>query len=445
MKKIDLKKNDLPQNPGVYFFMKGKEVLYIGKATNLKDRVNSYFSKDLIKTRGPMILDMVVLATSVKYQKTDTAIEALILESNLIKKYQPKYNTKEKDNKSFNYVCITEEKFPRVLVVRGRGLVGTRVPVCDNFSRFTPEGPYADKNSHKQAPNQLDDNFSRLKYSKIFGPFPNGLQLREAMKIIRKIFPYIDNDSAKKNNVEFYKQLGLVPDSLNSFALVKDDTLNNYKNNIKNIALFFEGKKKKIINDLKKEMMFFAKSQNFEKAIEIKKKLFALNHINEISLIKDNFDNNTDFLPSFRIEAYDISHMSGQNMVGVMVVVANGNVSKNQYRKFIVKTVENTNDTKALSEIIERRFSHSDWSKPDIVVVDGGQAQFDTAKKVLNKLKIKIPVLAVLKDSNHKPKAIIGDEKLALKYKKEILLANSESHRFAIGFHKQKRRNNFIK
>ena len=104
MKKTDLKKFHLPKNPGVYFFLKGKEVLYIGKATSLSDRVRSYFAKDLIETRGLMILDMVTQSTSIKFESTDTVLEALILESNLIKKYQPKYNTKEKDNKSFNYV-----------------------------------------------------------------------------------------------------------------------------------------------------------------------------------------------------------------------------------------------------------------------------------------------------------------------------------------------------
>ena len=174
MNSQQLKKIGLPDKPGVYFFKSGKSILYIGKATSLRDRVRSYFSKDLISTRGPMILDMTVKADNVEWQETDSVLESLILEANLIKKYKPKYNTKEKDNKSFNFVCITRDKLPRVLVVRGRGL-------------------------------------NKKEYSKVSGPYPNGLQLREAMKIIRRIFPYIDNDSAKKNNTEFYKQLGLVP------------------------------------------------------------------------------------------------------------------------------------------------------------------------------------------------------------------------------------------
>src|SRR5574343_494246 len=144
MKLSDLKKLNLPDKPGVYFFIGNSksEILYIGKATSLRDRTRSYFAKDLIATRGPMILDMVTTAFTVKYQETDSVLEALILEANLIKKYQPKYNTKEKDNKSFNYVCITEDEIPRVAILRGR-------------------------------------NLDKTKYKKVFGPFPNGNQLKE--------------------------------------------------------------------------------------------------------------------------------------------------------------------------------------------------------------------------------------------------------------------------
>jgi excinuclease ABC subunit C len=120
MKSQDLKKLNLPGKPGVYFFKKGKEILYIGKATNLRDRVRSYFAKDLIDTRGPGILDMTLLATTVEFQKTDSVLEALILEANLIKKHQPKYNVKEKDNKSFNCIAITKDPFPQVIIIRER-------------------------------------------------------------------------------------------------------------------------------------------------------------------------------------------------------------------------------------------------------------------------------------------------------------------------------------
>lgn len=406
MQKADLKKFNLPKTPGVYFFLKGKDVLYIGKATSLSDRVKSYFSRDLIVNRGPMILDMVVQSNVIKFKQTDSVLEALILESNLIKENQPKYNTKEKDNKSFNYVCITDERIPKVLIKRGRNLFEL-----------------------KKDPN------TELLCKEIFGPFPNGLQLREAMKIIRRIFPYVDEQSSLKNNIEFYKQLGLVPDMKEfSTALVA------YRKNIKNLILFFQGKKKSVINNLKKDMMNFAKKKEFEKANVVKKRIFALNHINDIALIKGEIGPSQNF----RVEAYDIAHMGGKNMVGVMVVIEDGDLLKSEYRKFTIKLYDKANDTGALAEVLERRFSHPEWRDPDLIVVDGSLAQINKTKIVLKKIKKSIPVVSVVKDARHKARAIMGDENLIKKHKKDILLINGESHRFAINFHKQKRSKAFL-
>ena len=119
----DFKKLNFPEAPGVYFFKDNSgNILYIGRATSLKDRVFSYFSNDLIQTRGPLLVDMVTRAVKVDYIKTDSVLEAIILESNEIKKNQPYFNTKEKDNKSYNFVVITDEEFPRIIIARGRTL-----------------------------------------------------------------------------------------------------------------------------------------------------------------------------------------------------------------------------------------------------------------------------------------------------------------------------------
>lgn len=396
MKNQDLKNFKLPDKPGVYFFKVGNSVVYIGKATSLRDRVRSYFSKDIIVTRGPHILDMTVKADKIEWQETDSVLEALILEANLIKKFKPKYNTKEKDNKSFNYVCITRDKLPKILVVRGRGL-------------------------------------DKKLYIKVYGPFPNGSQLKEAMKIIRRIFPYIDDDSLKRNNREFYKQLGLTPTG-------------EYKNNIKNLKLFFEGKKKSIIVNLKKEMLAFAKKKEFEKANEIKNRIFALDHINDVALIKSDYTHGNVAQSQLisRIEAYDVAHMGGKNMVGVMIVIEDGEVNKSEYKKFIIRTQKNANDTGALEEVLSRRFRHTEWGLPSLVVVDGSTAQVNIAKQVLSRYQFDIPIVGVVKDERHKPKAIIGEESIINKYKKQILLANSEAHRFSITFHKQKRNKSFL-
>src|SRR3989304_2857242 len=172
----------LPDNPGVYIFRGPKRViLYIGKATSLHTRVASYFRRDLISTRGPIIAGMIEAAKNVDFIETDSVLEALILEAQLIKKHQPPYNTKEKDNKSFNYVVITKEDFPRVMTMRGRELGELN----------------------------LKPNTSNLKA--VFGPFPQGSVLREALKIVRKIFPFSDNCRPNQGKSCFNAQIGLCP------------------------------------------------------------------------------------------------------------------------------------------------------------------------------------------------------------------------------------------
>lgn len=401
MKKEFFKKIKLPDHPGVYLFKKGKEILYIGKATSLRDRTKSYFSKDLISARGPLILDMVFKSDNIKWEVTDSVLEAIILEANLIKKHQPYYNTKEKDDKSFNYVCITKEEFPKILVIRERNLI-------------------------------------QKNFTKTYGPFTNGSQLKEAMKIIRHIFPYLDVKSAQPNHLEFYQQIGLAPNIGTIEAKIA------YNKNIKNLKLFFEGKKKKVVFNFKKEMMLCAKNKEFEQANEIKRRIFSLQHINDIALLKPE-PSAYGLTPVFRIEAYDIAHLGGKNMVGAMTVLEDGEVVKSEYKRFKIRTQSNANDIGALQEVLERRLAHKEWKFPDLIVVDGGTAQINAAKNILKKLSINIPVVSVLKDERHKPKAIMGDKDFGLKYKREILLANSEAHRFAINYHKNMRNNNFLK
>lgn len=413
MKKTDLQKLNIPKKSGVYFFKDSKgKVLYIGKATILAERVKSYFSKDLINTRGVHVLDMVTLTKILSWQETDSALEALLLETELIKKYKPIYNTKEKDDKSYNCVVITKEDFPKVLLVRQKDL--------DTKNKTFTNRKIGEVNK---------------KYDTFYGPYPSGSAIKEALRIIRKIFPFSDNYSSKKDNYEFYRQIGLAPDIKNTAAK------SLYKDNIRNIKRFFSGKKKDILRDLKKKMSVLAKDQRFEEAEVVKRTIYSLEHINDMALMKRDFDTFvSDFIEkAVRIEAYDISHISGKNMVGVMVVLENGHPAKSEYKKFNIKTVSSPNDPAALLEILQRRFTHSEWRDPDIVVVDGGETQ----KKVLEAVKSEtgrgFSCVSVVKDERHKPKDILGDKEIIKKYRYEILLANNESHRFAISFHKQKR------
>ena len=397
MKKQDLANCGLPDTPGVYFFRDEElRILYIGKATSLKDRVRSYFNPDLMATRGLRLVSMVAIATTVTYQETGSVLEALLLESKLIKDYDPLYNTKEKDDKSFTCVVITKEKFPRVLTMRIR----------DYEKKFTTKDALA-----------------------VYGPFASLTQLRQAMKIIRRMFPYRDICEPGSSKPCFYAQIKLCPG-----VCIGQISEADYKKNITNIRKLFEGKKTEIKKSLTIDMQEYAKRQLFEKAAQARNTLFALDHIKDISLIKE--DEIMSFkTKNFRIEAYDVAHISGTSRVGVMVVLDGKEAQKDQYRKF--KLEEDVNDDyEGLRQILIRRFSHKEWQYPDLIVIDGGLVHKQTAEKVLAHLGLSIPCVSVVKDKRHKPKDILGDKVHVDYHTKEILLANSESHRFAIGYHK---------
>jgi excinuclease ABC subunit C len=182
-----------------------------------------------------------------------------------------------------------------------------------------------------------------------------------------------------------------------------------------------------------------AKSQEFEQAEELKRKLFALDHIQDVALIKADMEHRPSTslgaIRPWRIEAYDIAHLSGTNVVGVMTVVEDGEVNKSQYRKFKIRADKN-DDTNNLKEVLTRRLNHPEWPMPSLIAVDGGVAQLNAAREVTD-----IPTVAVTKDERHKAKTILGLTDKTLE--KAILLANAEAHRFAIGYHRKLRGKGF--
>lgn len=411
----------LPDTPGVYFFRGAKKkILYIGKATSLRDRVRSYLSDTLLATRGPILVKMLEEARSVTFIETDSAIEALVLEAHLIKKHQPEYNTRDKDNKSWSYVIITNENFPRVLVERERTL---------------PE-KYNDED---------------IKYQ--FGPFSSGSNLRQALKIIRKLFPYRDTctpfvEQGPKERARtrgcFNSQIGLCP-GVCTGAITRQE----YARTIQHIRLFFEGKKSSLLKLLEREMKGYAKKEEFERAERVKKTLFALRHINDISMLTRDEEIDEKYREGrvgARIEAYDVSHFSGDDVIGVFVVIEDGRPKKSNYRKFKIREA-GSGDTNALREMLVRRLKHTEWQTPDIVVTDGGVAQLTVAKQAFSEARPKnMPeFVSVVKNKQHKPKEILGsNEELIQQYTHEILLANAEAHRFAVAFQKMRRSKSFI-
>ena len=279
----DLEKQKLPDAPGVYIFKAGREILYIGKATSLRSRVRSYFVSQIREVRSPLIEKMIEEAKKIEVIETDSVLEALILEAHLIKRHQPIYNSKEKDDKSFNYVVITDETFPRVLTVRGK-----------DFNQLTGVSLESSGKKEKQnlKPKTLKLKAKSFQLKAVFGPFPQGGQFKEAMKIIRKIFPYFDTKypveegttKARIKNIGFNQSIGVFPGKPGEALDEKE-----YKKTIRHLKLFFEGKKKMLLSALEKDMKQFIKKEKFEKAGEVKRKIFVLTHIRDVSLIKEEY------------------------------------------------------------------------------------------------------------------------------------------------------------
>ena len=439
MKKQDIDFTLIPDTAGVYYFWDIEHILYIGKATSLRNRIKSYFDNDLIETRGLKLVNMVLAANSVTYETTDNVMEALLLENILIKKYKPYYNSKEKDNKSYICVVITDEEYPRVLSMRIR----------EYEKRFLASNIKNNKNINKDNNGEDKDSFNK---AKVYGPFTSSKDIRETLKIIRKIFPFRDHCEVAVGKPCFNAQIGLCPlfcadakDTINNINKIQERS-NIYKENIKNIKYLFEGKSKKLLEKLKLEMNKYAKDHKFELAATRRDSIYRLKHINDIALI-NNDDINEWRDSSYRIEAYDIAHISGTDRVGVMTVVEGGNKMPSEYRKFIL--TDNTNDDYAgIRDMIARRMQHKEWKYPDLIVWDGGVGQKSAGDNMLIQLgHSDIQTVAAVKDDKHKVKEIIGaimvDGKLSKiekeRLEKAILLANSEAHRYSIKWHREKR------
>jgi excinuclease ABC subunit C len=212
------------------------------------------------------------------------------------------------------------------------------------------------------------------------------------------------------------------------------------------VGLFLQGKKKRVIKELTKQMNEAAKDEQFEYAATLRNRIFALEHIRDVSLIKnDLFYEATRDLK--RVEAYDVAHMSGRSMTGVMTVVHGSTPDPAEYRQFNIRSTSSSNDPLALGEVLIRRFKHKEWPMPDLIVMDGGEVQLNVVRNFLKSqsLEHQIDVVSVVKDERHKPKDILGEKQSIEQYGREvILLANSEAHRFSIKLLRQKERKQFI-
>ena len=445
-------RSKLPKKPGVYIlYEKEKTPLYIGKASNLRERVKNHFTQPNHKDN--LFINKI---KKIGYIPLKSEIEALIEEAKLIKKYQPKFNVLFRDDKNYFYVGITSEDWPRVFI------------------------------THQ--PNLKTYKLKNLK-TDFIGPFVGGTALKQTLKILRKIFLFRTCKNLPKKPCLWY-QLDRCP----APCLIEKEVQRNpelkkqtkerkkeYNDNIKKLKLVLKEGKERIISRLKKEMQKKAKSQKFEGAAKIRDEIRSLEDVfshkflfySEMETDEENvgkFLKKSLSLPIIpkRIEGYDISNIQGKEMVGSMIafklsrICANKDANlceykylsdKNEYRKFKIKTVKNQNDTACLKEIIKRRFSHSEWTLPDLIFVDGGKGQLNAVKEELQQMKDDkrytiTPIISLAKKENilynsylKKPLSL---DKLPEKIRIIILQLRDESHRFAISYHRKLRTRKYM-
>jgi len=404
--------SDAPLSAGVYFFKdkKGK-ILYVGKASNLKKRLSQYLQKEA-QVR-PLIGEMLSRAQSVGFIETDSELSALLLESEMIKRYKPKYNERWKDEKNFLWVQITtSETWPKVFLVRR---------------------PLPDKNTY-------------------FGPFVDAGSLKKSLRALRNIFPFITSQKFPHRKC-FWGHLGKCP----CLGMERKD----YLKNIKNLIRFFKGQKDKIISELEDQMQKLAERKEFEKAALLRDKIFALRKLAEVKLFSDyEIDIGKDIalsqltekldLPKipWRIECYDISNLFGKDATGSLVVFEGGVPHKEAYRRFKIKTIKKIDDYSMMKEVLKRRFKRlklkdSAFSQiPDLIIIDGGKGHLGVALKVLKEFNFNIPVIALAKkyEEIYKMKNNgKGFEKIILPNNSPALFLlqriRDEAHRFAITYH----------
>lgn len=414
MRKLAEKAKTLPSQPGVYLFRNGSgTVIYVGKATSLKERVSSYFQSGRGYSR--LIEQFIDEVSDLETRPTDTVLEAYLLEQELIKKLQPKYNAMGKDGKSFVHVAVTKEEFPRFLVLRKTDLDSGEPNV----------------------------KMRGIGYAKAYGPYASKRQIEIALKILRKIFPYHSRaERSEKGCLD--RQIGLCPGPYDGSISRQE-----YLRNIRSIRLILEGKKTRLIAELEREMEAFAGKEDFERAADRRNKLFALRHIQDIALIskKDGMIASGGEGRRLRIEAYDISDISGRQTVGSMVVFGGelGRLEsdKGQYRKFRIRSVEGANDVAAMEEVLRRRFRNA-WQRPDLLVLDGGRGHLNMARRALRSLRLDIPLLAVAKGPTRKKLDRYAFGSVPAIDDAELETIREEAHRFAIGYHRSVRRRELL-
>lgn len=397
-----------PEAPGVYLMKDAAgNVLYVGKAKSLKNRLASYLGGDL-STKTMVLMSQV---NDLECRLAQSESLALLLEAALVHQYRPKYNVALRDDKSFPLVKITNEEFPVIFITRKR----------------IPDG------------------------SCYFGPYTNAGLLREALKTIRRYFPYRSCRKLPKQACVYYR-IGLSP-----APCIGKISRQQYAQTIENISLLLEGKTNALISKLSRQMQEESGAHNFEAAAKIRDQIFALSAIGES---RSGFSRQAELselkkllqlkrLPA-RIEAFDVSNIFGKEATGSMVSFYNGEPDKDNYRRFRVKTVAVIDDYSMLREVVQRRYwrlKEESLAQPDLILIDGGKGHLLAAQKELKALELSIPIASIAKDRENiytPSKAVpirMESDTPALNLIRRI---RDEAHRFAVSYHHVLRRKKIL-
>jgi excinuclease ABC subunit C len=341
---------ELPKQPGVYFHKDSKgEIIYVGKAAVLRNRVRQYFQ--VSRSRDPKTEALVTEIVDIDWMTVDSELEALFLEAEMIRRYMPRYNILLRDDKALSYIRIDyDSDYPTVTT--------TRRP--------------------------LDDG------ARYFGPYTSTAAVRQSLKLLRRAFPFATRQIGGQKRATLHYHLGLDP------GLEEGKTsLEDYRTNLRKLMAIIQGKRKTIERELERDMKRAARNKDFEAATGFRNQLFALRGLNQQVIFSDKefLDISKDHalhelvnmlsMERFpqRIEGYDISHMQGSDVVASMVVFTNGVSNKAEYRKFKTK-INHNNDFYNIHETLKRRLSERNrkaWGVPDLVLIDGGKGQLDAA------------------------------------------------------------------
>lgn len=410
---------NFPDKPGVYL-MKDQQghVIYVGKALSLRKRVRSYFLKFQPSIKTQIMLSYV---RDIGHIETACEYDALILESNLIKQYKPRFNITLKDDKSFPYIKITREKFPRVFIGRRRKAEEDTGPSTKSL-RIDPSTTL------------------RVDY---FGPYTSSKLLRRALKILRKSFPFCTCRRFPKKACLHY-HLGLCAGPCQKKASKKA-----YLKIIKGLEDFLLKKDTELIDELSFKMRELVRCEKFEEAANVREQLEALSLFISLKKIdaRKTFSLDEDLLKlGFKkepliVEAFDISNIGSNQTVGSMAYFYKGRPDKNNYRRFKIKTVAGIDDYAMIQEVVRRRYERLLLEKekmPDLIIIDGGRGHLDAACVVLETLRLNIPMIAIAKRqeliytiSHRGPIKLAGDSKVL----QLIQRARDEAHRFALKYH----------